>query len=139
MTNLTFAEAAPLLDEMKLKLEGLRPAPIFFYPYLGRVLGQQKEIVKPKYPMTINIAPENKYLLRGITDPAYTITIEEPIKNANGDEMWFESSASESFLRFGYENNDPRHISSLKLDMEYIRATCSTISSISTKCGALAN
>lgn len=128
MTNISFQEASVMLDKMKESLASLKPEPVFFYPYLKRVLTERWEKEKPEFPMTIRIAKENKYLLKGDFEPAQIITLEEPLRREDGTPVWFSSTANEAFLRFGYKNCDARYISDSKLDMEFIRATCSTIS-----------
>lgn len=122
MTNLTFAEATPVLGELKSMVGKLRPSPVYFYPYLKRVLNERFEELKPQYPMDIRVAKENKYLLKGDFEPEQIIHLEEPIRMDDGTPMWFEDSANEIFLRFGYENCDARYISKVKLDMEFIHA-----------------
>lgn len=122
MTNVAYGEANAMLSVLQDKMGSLRPKPIFFYPYLARVLEQQFQALKPQYPMQINIAPENKYLLKKELEPAQVITLEEPIKDSQGHPMWFESSINEIFLRFGYTNCDARYISTVKMDMEFIHA-----------------
>lgn len=134
MTNLSYAEAAELLQQIGPKdgssgmIKKLKPQPVFFYPYLKRVLETQWEELKPQFPMDIKIAKANKYLLKGDLEPETVIHLEEPIRMKDGTPMWFESTASEAFLRFGYINCDARYICNTKFDMEYIRATCSAIS-----------
>lgn len=128
MTNLSFAEATPILEELKNRAVKLRPEPVYFYPYLRRVLIEQYEKLNPSYPMDIRVAKENKYLLKGDFEPQQVIHLEEPVRMSDGTPMWFERTDSEAFLRFGYKNCDARYISDAKIDMEYIRMTCSTIS-----------
>lgn len=122
MTNLTYSEAALLLPELATRVNKLKPEPVFFFPYLKRVLETQFETLKPQYPMDIKIPKENKYLLKGDLEPAAVIHLEEPIRREDGTPMWFESSANEVFLRFGYTNCDARYLSDIKMDMERIHA-----------------
>lgn len=126
MTNLGYPEAAELLSQIGPKdgsrgmIKKLRPEPVYFYPYLKRVLEAQWELLKPQFPMDIKIAKENKYLLKGDFEPATVIHLEEPVRLKDGTPMWFESTASEAFVRFGYKNCDARYICDSKFDMEYI-------------------
>lgn len=122
MTNLAYAEAAGVINQIPDMVKNLRPKPIFFYPYLERVLEQQFKAVAPAYPMKIDIAAENKYLLKKEFEPAQTIVIDKPITTDSGVPMWFETSTDQIFLRFGYTNCDARFISSIKMDMEFIHA-----------------
>lgn len=122
MNSLSFNEAIPVLEELKNRAEKLKPEPVYFYPYLKRVLETQFESLKPQYPMDIAIPKENKYLLKGDLEPAKIIHLEEPIKMHDGTPMWFETTAKQMFLRFGYTNCDARYISNVKLDMEYIHS-----------------
>lgn len=107
------------LDDYIEQLAGLRPKPLFFYDYMNRVLTEQFENLKPKYPQVIRIPKPMPSLLQGDFEPAYEITLNEPIK-LNGTPIWFESAANESFLRFGYKNLDARKIGDDKLSMEFI-------------------
>lgn len=120
MTNLGFAEASPLITEMTEKAKKLRPEPVYFYPYLKRVLETRFEELKPEYPQDIRIAKENKYLLKGDYEPEKVIHLEEPIRREDGTPVWFGTTSGEAFLRFGYTNCDARYISQVKFDMEYI-------------------
>ena len=129
MINLSFPEAAPIISELDSRMAKLRPDPIYFYPYLKRVLTTRFEELKPQYPQTIKIPKETKYLLKGDFEPEQTIILNEPVRMEDGTPMWFDTSESQLYLRFGYTNCDARYISSIKLDMEFIRATCSATNS----------
>lgn len=120
MTNLGFAEATPLLNQMTEQAKKLRPEPVYFYPYLKRVLEERFEQLKPQYPMTIKIAKENKYLLKGDFEPEKVVVLEEPLRREDGTPIWFGTTEGEAFLRFGYTNCDARYVSQVKLDMEFI-------------------
>lgn len=122
MTNLSFGEAAPLISEYVEKMKSLRPEPVFFYPYLTRVLEERWDKLQPQFPMDIKIPKENKYLLKGDFDPEYVIHLDEPIRREDGTPMWFENSSDEVFLRFGYTNCDARYICDQKMNMEFIHA-----------------
>ena len=126
MINLGYPEVAEMLAQIGPKdgssgmIKKLRPEPVYFYPYLKRILETQWELLKPQFPMDIKIAKENKYLLKGDFEPETVIHLEEPIKMQDGTPMWFESTASEAFVRFGYKNCDARYICDTKFDMEFI-------------------
>ena len=131
MVSLSFADVAPVLEDFTKEdgyLKKLRPTPIFFFPYLKRVLETQWKKEQPQYPMDIKIPKPNKFLLQKDFEPAQVIHLEEPIKMSDGTPMWFETTMDQAWLRFGYENMDARFISKQKFDMEFIRATCSAIS-----------
>lgn len=128
MINLAFSDVKKNLDAIGGMDKQLRPPPVFFYPYLKRVLEEDIERNNPEGPVDIKVAPENKYLLKGEFEPKQIIHLDGPVRMDDGTPMWFNSSAGECYLRFGYENLDARKISSLKLDMEYIRATRFSIS-----------
>lgn len=120
MINLAFSDVKKNLDAIGGMDKQLRPPPVFFYPYLKRVLEEDIERNNPEGPVDIKVAPENKYLLKGEFEPKQIIHLDGPVRMDDGTPMWFNSSAGECYLRFGYENLDARKISSLKLDMEYI-------------------
>ena len=121
MVSLSFAEAAPVLGDLKENhLKKLRPTPIYFFPYLKRVLETQWEKEAPTFPMDIKIPKSNKYLLQKDFEPAQVIHLEEPIRMSDGTPMWFETTMDQAWLRFGYENMDARFISKQKFDMEFI-------------------
>lgn len=122
MVNLSFAEATPTIMELKEKMNSLKPPPVFFYPYLTRVLTERWEKEKPQFPMEIKVAKENKFLLKGDYEPAQIIRLEEPLRREDGTPIWFSSTADEAFLRFGYNNLDARYICDQKLNMEFIHA-----------------
>lgn len=122
MTNLSFAEASPTISELNEMMKEMRPEPIFFYPYLKRVLAERFAKDKPQYPMTVKIPKENKYLLKGDYEPAMVITLNEPLMREDGTPVWFCNSSNEIFLRLGYTNCDARYICDQKMDMSFIHA-----------------
>ncbi|WP_289743832.1 hypothetical protein [uncultured Duncaniella sp.] len=130
MVSLSFADVAPTLDVFKKKLKDLRPTPVFFYPYLKRVLEEQWEKQKPQFPMDIKIPKPNRYLLKKDFEPAQIIHLEEPVRMSDGTPIWFEETTNQAYVRLGYDNMDARYICSQKFDMEYIRATCSVTSTL---------
>ena len=58
--------------------------------------------------------------MRGDFEPKQVITLDSPIVMDDGTPMWFNTSSSEIWLRFGYENLDARKISRIPMNMEYI-------------------
>lgn len=122
MVSMPFSDIQKNLELMSsVEMEkDLRPKPVNFYPYLRRVLEGDRAASFPEYPMDIKVAPENKYLLKGDFTPKQIIHLDAPVTMDDGVPMWFNSSAGECFLRFGYENLDARKISSVKMDMEFI-------------------
>lgn len=120
MINVAFSEVQKNLDTIAGMDKQLRPPPVFFYPYLKRVLDADVEKNNPEGPVEIKVAPENKYLLKGEFEPKQIIQLDGPVRMDDGTPMWFNSSAGEVFLRFGYENLDARKLSTVKMDMEYI-------------------
>lgn len=120
MVNLSFAEASPILEDVSKKLEKLRPTPVFFYPYLKRVLETQWEAEQPQFPMDIKIPKSNKYLLKKDFEPAQIIHLEEPVKMSDGTPMWFENTMDQAYIRLGYDNMDARYICKQKFSMEFI-------------------
>ena len=128
MVSLSFPDVDPTLRAFIEKLKDLRPTPVFFYPYLKRVLEDQWEKQKPQFPMDIKIPKPNKYLLKKDFEPAQVIHLEEPVRMSDGTPIWFEETTSQAYVRLGYDNMDARYICSQKFDMEYIRATCSATS-----------
>ncbi len=130
MIELPFAEASDVLGDIKERLKAMKPTPVNFYPYLKRVLNEQYEKLKPQYPKDIKIPKDTAHLLRQDFEPEYVIHLEDVPRMEDGTPMWFETSEDQCWLRFGYNNMDARFISDQKLSMEYIRATCSTISAV---------
>ncbi len=122
MLSTSFDQVVPVLDLFKEKFKDLRPKPIYFYPYLHRVLQSAWEKDKPKFPMEIKIPKPNKYLLKQDFEPLQIIRLEEPICREDGSPMWFEETKDQAWLRFGYNNLDARYISNQKFDMEFIHA-----------------
>lgn len=120
MITLNFNEVTTIIPEIIEKVNSLKPSPVFFYPYLTRVLKHQWETLKPTYPQDIKIAKENKYLLKGDFEPEKIIHLEKPICREDGTPMWFEESSSQVYLRLGYTNCDARYICNQKMDMEFI-------------------
>lgn len=120
MTNFSFAEASPVLQQLNRRMENLKPTPLFFFKYLNQVLKTQWDAAAPTYPMEIKIAPSNAMLLKKKFDPEKIIRIEEPLHREDGSPMWFEETKDQAWLRFGYKNEDPRFMSDEKFDMEYI-------------------
>ncbi len=120
MISLPFAEASPVLQEVKKKLDKMRPTPVYFYPYIKRVLETQWESEQPKFPMDIKIPKDNKHLLKKDFEPAQIIHLEEPIKMDDGTPMWFESTMDQAYVRLGYDNLDARFICKQKFNMEFI-------------------
>ncbi len=120
MVSLSFADVAPTLGVFEKKLKDLRPTPVFFYPYLKRVLEEQWEKQKPQFPMDIKIPKPNKYLLKKDFEPAQIIHLEEPVRMSDGTPIWFEETTNQAYVRLGYDNMDARYICSQKFDMEYI-------------------
>ena len=122
MIGLSFNEVTDIASEFEEKFKELRPTPVFFFPYLSRILKERFEKLNPQFPMEIKIPKNNQALLKGDFEPAKIITLDKPICRDDGTPMWFESTANEMFLRFGYKNLDARFISDEKMDMEYIHA-----------------
>ena len=122
MVSVDFEQMTPMLDEFKVRYEKLRPEPVYFYPYLRRVLQTAWEQEKPQFPMEIKIPKPNKYLLKKDFEPAQIIRLEEPVRMSDGTPMWFETTMDQAWLRFGYDNLDARYLSKQKLNMEYIHA-----------------
>lgn len=120
MIPVDFAQISPVLDEIGNRLEHFKPEPLFFYPYLKRVLEIQWKKENPQFPMDVKIPAENKYLLKKEFEPAQIIHLEGPVKMDDGTPMWFENSSSQIWLRFGYDNMDARFLSKQKFDMEFI-------------------
>lgn len=120
MVSLSFAEASPVLEDIGKKLEKLRPTPVFFYPYLKRVLETQWKAEQPQFPMDIKIPKPNKYLLKKDFEPAQVIHLEEPVKMSDGTPMWFETTMDQAYIRLGYDNMDARYICKQKFNMEFI-------------------
>ncbi len=128
MTNLSYIEAAELLQQIGPKdgssglIKKLKPTPVFFYPYLRRVIDERWKELNPQYPQEIKIPKANKYLLKGDFEPEYVIRLEEPVRMKDGTPMWFDNSADQIYPRFGYKNCDARYLSDVKFDMEFIHA-----------------
>lgn len=120
MYDLEFGEIASNITSYNHLMENLRPTPIYFYPFLERVLTEQFNKVKPQYPMTIKIPKPLPYLLKGDLEPAQIIEIPEPLTIGSGVPIWFEDTSKQAYLRFGYRNMDARYIGDDKFDMEYI-------------------
>lgn len=120
MVALPFDEATTVLEEFDKKLKDLRPTPVYFYPYLKRVLETQWEKEAPTFPMDIKIPKPNKYLLQKDFEPAQIIHLEEPVRMSDGTPMWFENTMDQAYLRFGYDNMDARYICRQRFSMEYI-------------------
>lgn len=120
MVSVGFEQLSPVLSEFGERFKDLRPAPVYFYPYLKRVLETAWEKEKPQFPMDIKIPKPNKYLLKKDFEPAQIIHLEEPVRMSDGTPMWFETTMDQAFLRFGYDNLDARYISKQKFNMEYI-------------------
>ena len=122
MVAVDFAQMSPMLEEFAKRYDKLRPEPVYFYPYLKRVLTTAWEQEKPQFPMDIKIPKPNKYLLKKDFEPAQIIHLEEPVHMSDGTPMWFETTMDQAWLRFGYDNLDARYLSRQKLNMEYIHA-----------------
>lgn len=120
MVSVDFAQMSPVLTAFSERFKDLRPEPVYFYPYLKRVLETAWEKEKPQFPMDIKIPKENKYLLKKDFEPAQIIHLEEPVRMSDGTPIWFENTMSQAYLRFGYDNMDARYISQQKFDMEFI-------------------
>ena len=117
-----FDEVANIAGKFNEAYKDLKPTPVFFYPYLKRVLETRFKELNPQFPMDIKIPKSNKALLKGDFEPEKVIHLEEPLRREDGTPIWFSTTASEMFLRFGYRNLDARYISDAKMDMEYIHA-----------------
>lgn len=100
-------------------IKELKPDPILFFPYIKRVLKERFQDLNPKYPMEIKIPRDTKSLLKGNFEPAHIIKIDKPLMFEDTP-IWFETTESETFLRFGYKNLDARFISDIALNMELI-------------------
>lgn len=137
MVDLSFSDAAPIMSDLSERLKHMKPTPIFFYPYIKRVLSEAWEKENPVFPMDIKIPKSNKYLLRKDFEPEYVIHLEEPVKMSDGTPIWFENTMDQAYFRCGYENMDARFVSRQKIDMEFIRATCSATSSMRNAAGPL--
>lgn len=122
MISLGFDQASPVLKDLADRVEKIKPEPIYYFPYLERVLTEAWEQGHPEYPMEVKLPKPNKYLLKGDFEPAQVIRIEKPIMTDRGQPMWFENTMDQAWLRFGYSNLDARFISTQKLNMEYIHA-----------------
>lgn len=124
MIDLDFTTMNKIVDDFVEVVKKRKPAPVYYFPYIRRVLTERWDALKPEYPMTIKIPKSNEYLMKGDFEPAYEFVLDKPIMMdlEDGDPvpMWFGSTAKEAFLRFGFTNLDARFISDRKLDMEYI-------------------
>ena len=118
MYDLEFGEIASNITSYNHLMENLRPTPIYFYPFLERVLTEQFNKVKPQYPMTIKIPKPLPYLLKGDLEPAQIIEIPEPLTIGSGVQICFEDTSKQANLRFAYRNMDARYIGDDKFDME---------------------
>lgn len=117
-----FDEVANIAGKFNEAYKDLKPTPVFFYPYLKRVLETRFKELNPQFPMDIKIPKSNKALLKGDFEPEKVIHLEESLRREDGTPIWFGTTASEMFLRFGYKNLDARYISDAKMDMEFIHA-----------------
>lgn len=120
MIAIPSTDMSDMISDVKGRLKDLRPPPLYFYPYLKRVLTTQWELEKPQFPMEIKIPKPNKFLLQKDFEPAQIIRLEEPVRMSDGTPMWFSNTMDQAFLRFGYDNLDARYISQQKFSMEYI-------------------
>lgn len=120
MTNLAFQEMGEMLSVVAKASANIRPSPVFFYPYLKRVLEEDRAETKLTFPCDIKIPKSNKYLLKQDFEPEYVIHLEKPVEMSDGTPMWLGTSEKQIYFRLGYENLDARRISKFKVDMEYI-------------------
>lgn len=124
MLDIGWDVSSRTIDNYKEIIEKFKPKPLFYFPYLRRVLTDMYKREQPQYPMTIKIPKVSSELMRGDFEPAYTITLKEPplMTLGEGDPipMWFENSSNQAWLRFGFRNLDARNLSDEQLSQEYI-------------------
>ena len=70
MISLGFDQASPVLKDLADRVEKIKPEPIYYFPYLERVLTEAWEQGHPEYPMEVKLPKPNKYLLKGDFEPA---------------------------------------------------------------------
>lgn len=122
MLALSYAEMTPCVDELKVRCDKLRPAPLRFYSYLHDVLEWDKANAPRKFPCDIKIPKPNKFLLKGDLEPLQIIHMDEAPTLEDGEPFWCNEAAKQIYLRFGFENLDAREMCKLKLDSEYIHS-----------------
>lgn len=126
MIILTHEDIQPMIAEIDEQKKALSPKPLLFYPYLKRVLNEDRIAAEKdgtfKFPMEIKIPKDNKYLLQGDFEPEYVIKLDQPPMMDDGTPFWFNNSMNQCYLRYGYKNLDARKISDAKIDMEYIHS-----------------
>ena len=124
MIVLKHSDIQPMISRIIDQKKALRPKPVYFYPYLKRVLKEDMAAATKEgiftFPMEIKIPKSNKYLLQGDFEPEYVIRLEQPPTLDDGTPFWFNNSMDQCYLRYGYKNLDARKISDAKIDMEYI-------------------
>lgn len=112
-----------IILELNERAKAMKPLPIYFYPYLTRVLNTHFNEIKPEFPMVIKLPQESSRLLKGDLEPKEVLTIEKPLLLHDGvTPVWFGNSSEQVYARFGYRNMDARYISTERFDMEFIHA-----------------
>lgn len=85
-----------------------------WYSKLESVVNKKKQ----EYPRIIKLPKDNAFLLRGDFEPSRIIRIDEPLINAQGKEIWYNTTISELFLRPGAVNGDLRYPSEVRVGNE---------------------
>lgn len=114
MYEIPFNDLITFLNAYARKFDNFKPVPIDCFKYVKRVLKEEFELSKPKFPLEVKLPPPTTEMLKGNLKPIKTLHLASPIM-WDDSPIWFGDSRKEVFLRFGYENLDARFISRVPL------------------------